>query len=144
MDLLLILIIFPLKILLVTNGVLYQFLSIRCARISVYWANIGTKTTVEGIRGALCLFISSVTRSPWIVAKEIFSQTCTKSLSFRLLNCFLSSLQVLLYPLCKIASSHVQMLHNVHNFDVLMQKTHRLIFFYLEILFDIWFSYGWN
>ena len=81
MDLFHILIIFPLKILDVTNGVLYQFfvnslffekvvrmwlLSLNNfnygmnkdrINLSVYWVNIGTKGTRKWTTGALCLFI---------------------------------------------------------------------------------------
>ena len=80
MDLFHILIIFPLKILDVTNGVPYHFLSnpyalkrlwdvilslgifkhgkyIDWINLSVYWVTIRTKTSAEGTRGALSLFI---------------------------------------------------------------------------------------
>ena len=83
MDLFHILKIFPLKILDVTNGALYQFfvnslffekvmrmwlLSLNNfnygmnkdrINLSVYWVNIGTKGTRKWTTGALCLFVKT-------------------------------------------------------------------------------------
>ena len=92
---------------------------------SVYWVNFDTRTASGGTRGALCLSLlnSSVTRSLSIVEKTYSLKLAPNLISFSSINlCLLSS---------KIVSSRVGMLHNVHNFDGIMQKTHTVTSFQL-------------
>ena len=69
------------------------------------------------------LLNSSVTMSLSIVEKTYPVKLAPNLFSFSSINlCLLSS---------KVVSSRIRMLHNVHNLDGIMQKTHRVISFQL-------------
>ena len=71
------------------------------------------------------LLNGSGTRSQWIAKKTYSVKPEPNPIFFSSLNCSSSSF------LKDFLSSLVGMLHNVHNFDSPMQKTHRIIYFQL-------------